>query len=93
MTRIILPGVGEADWVCTLCGETFDTQRAQEQHVGPCARSQMDEIHKVLEVRKRSIFDESQWNPDVAAYLREVGDRMVAEGRLEMRPNERIRNE
>jgi hypothetical protein len=33
------------------------------------------------------VFEE--WDPEVAAHLRKVGERMVAEGRLEVKPSER----
>jgi len=87
--RLVLPGVGEARWPCHMCGEEFPSQRAQEQHVGPCAREKMGEIHAALEVRRRSIFDSRNWDPEIAAHMRKVGERMKAEGRGEVLPSER----
>lgn len=89
MSDLILPGVGRADWVCNMCGEELPNQRAHERHVGPCARSKMDEIHAAVEIRRRGIFDSRSWDPEVAEHMRKVGERMKEEGRLEVDPSER----
>jgi hypothetical protein len=89
LTRLVLPGVGEPDWPCHMCGENLPSQREHERHVGPCARAKMDEIHAAVEVRRRSIFDTRSWDPEVAEHMRKVGERMKAEGRSEVRPDER----
>ena len=89
MTGLFLPGRGETHWTCHMCGEELPNQRAHEAHVGPCARSKMGEIHAALEVRRRSIFDSRSWDPEIAEHMRKVGERMKAEGRMEVKPNER----
>lgn len=89
MSDLILPGLGRPVWKCHMCGEERGSQRDLEQHVGPCARSMMGEIHAALEVRRRSIFSSESWDPEVAAHMREVGKRMKAEGRMTVHPHER----
>jgi N-acetyl-anhydromuramyl-L-alanine amidase AmpD len=78
--------------VCHICGERFEEpgQEADwQKHVGACARAHMAEIHAESERRRKSVFHEDQWDPEVAEHLRKVGERMIEEGRLEVRPNER----
>jgi hypothetical protein len=74
------------------CGARFyrgEEQRWQK-HVGECARKHMDVIEVLRERERLSIFHEDQWDPEAAAYLREVGSQMLREQRFELRPNERI---
>jgi hypothetical protein len=89
VTDLFLPGVGKPRWPCHMCGEELPNQREHERHVGPCARAKMGEIHAALEVRRRSIFDNRNWDPEIAEHMRKVGERMKAEGRMELRPDER----
>lgn len=76
------------------CGAQFyqGEEGAWQRHVGDCARRHMDRIQAVSpQARFRgTVFDEDQWDPEVARYFRtRVGPRMKEEGRLEVRPNER----
>jgi NMD protein affecting ribosome stability and mRNA decay len=79
--------------VCHTCEARF--YRGQEEdwqrHVGQCAREHLDEVMDArAEQKKRlSIFDEESWDPEWAAHQRDVGKRMLAEGRLVAKPNER----
>lgn len=78
--------------VCHICGERFEeagSEQEWQRHVGACARAHMAEIHAESERRRASVFSEESWDPEVAEHLRKVGERMVKEGRMEMRPNER----
>lgn len=97
---LILPGGQQQETkvgVCNICGARFHRggEEAWQRHVGRCARAHLDEIRAASpsEKRKGTPFDPEMWNPDVEAYLKKVGERMIAEGRLEMRPNERVHNE
>lgn len=77
---------------CLLCGERFEeAHRAHEfqRHVNACARRNMDEIQAEVERRRKSVFHEDAWDPEVAAHMRKVGERMIEEGRLEVKPSER----
>lgn len=77
---------------CHLCDATFyrGQEQAWQEHVGECARSQLDEIrHQREQERKTSIFNEDNWDPELAAHMKKVGERMLREGRLVMKPNER----
>jgi hypothetical protein len=69
------------------CGARFYAgQESQWQaHVGPCARRNMDRIEAV---RPPSLPIFEDFDPEVSAHLRNVGRRMLREGRLEVRKNE-----
>jgi hypothetical protein len=88
---LVLPDGRRAQWRCNLCGEEFDRYRDMERHTVDCARVHLDELRAVGRARARDLF--APWNPDAEAHLARVGERMLREGRLTMRPNERIRNE
>lgn len=74
-----------------VCGKPFfpGEERAFQKHVGECAREHADEIRAESPRQKMPVFDEETWDPEVAAHMREVGRRMLREGRLETKPNER----
>lgn len=82
------PGSLPRIYDCEFCGGQHD-----EMGLGRCARNHPDEIEAAKLKNRIPIMDENQWNPDASAYLRKVGDRMIREGRLVMKPNERIENE
>jgi hypothetical protein len=78
--------------VCHICGERFEEagQEAEwQKHLGLCAKAHMAEIQEMVEERRKSVFHEDAWDPELASHMREVGERMIEEGRLEVRPNER----
>jgi hypothetical protein len=102
MSRLILPGMGAVTWECGVCGRSFDRQREQQEHVGVCARANMDRIHAEVEKRRKSVFSEEHWDPEAARALadgagrrmREAVDRLGVErakrdGHMEVRPNEK----
>lgn len=90
---------------CEICGEEFreeGQEQAWQQHVGACARRHADRLEEALEKRRRSVFNEENWDPEVADHLRDVAgkrmleavdklgvERAVRDGHLEVRPNER----
>lgn len=77
--------------VCHVCGALFFKGEtvAWQKHVGKCARANIDRLRAQSLRARAPIFDENNWDPEVAAHLKKVGKRMLEEGRLEMRPNER----
>lgn len=77
-----------------VCGKPFyeSERRAFEAHVGACAREHMDAIVAESPKTRMPWSDEDTWDPEAAAHMREVGKRMLREGRLETKPNERIVN-
>lgn len=86
---VIVANDAEPTGRCYTCGVPFFSREEGERHMGPCARSRMDEL-KALRVSERLPFmDEEAWDPEVAAHLRKVGDRMLKEGRWEVKPSER----
>ena len=71
--RCLVPGCGAV---------FFEGERAAwEHHVGPCARANRDRL-------PRSQAAMEDFDPEVSAHLRRVGERMLAEGRMEVKPNE-----
>lgn len=100
MSRIILPGLhGEEPFlVCRvpdgkggICGRLFyERERlAWQQHVGRCARSHEAEIRAESLKGRMPVFDPENWDPQYEEHMRKVGERMLREGRLETKPNER----
>jgi hypothetical protein len=78
--------------VCHTCQQRFGRGQEQEwqEHVGRCAREHLDAIMHEREKKKRaSVFNEDNWDPEVAAHLKKVGERMLEEGRMVLKPNER----
>jgi hypothetical protein len=77
--------------LCLICEAKFYRGQEDEwqRHVGACARAHRAEIEEALEKRRKSIFNEDNWDPEIAAHMREVGERMKREGRLEVLPSER----
>jgi hypothetical protein len=74
---------------CNVCGVPFFSREEGERHMGPCAREHLGEIQEQRAKSRIAMFDEENWDPELRAHLDKVGKRMVAEGRLEMKPNER----
>lgn len=74
-----------------VCGHPFfpGEERAFEDHMRTCADEHMDAILAESPRAKMPVFDEENWDPEVASHLRQVGRNMLREGRLETRPNER----
>lgn len=74
------------------CGHPFfeGEERAFEEHMRTCVDEHMDAIMAESPRAKMPVFDEDEWDPEAAAYLRKVGETMLREGRLETRPNERL---
>lgn len=70
---------------CNICGTRFydGEQRQWQKHVGDCARANLDD----LKLLNKPIFEDP--DPEVTVHLRKVGRRMIAEGRLEVKPEER----
>jgi hypothetical protein len=72
---------------CTVCGMEFPSEQrgAWQRHVGGCARANMDKIKAATKVPP---FMED-YDPEITQHMRGVGKRMIEEGRLEIKPNER----
>ncbi len=81
------PAVGE----CYMCGLQFAAGDNVMAHLRSCVKDAGHDHRMAEEERKEAmhIFSEEAWDPEVAAHLREVGKRMLREGRLETKPNER----
>lgn len=78
---------------CHVCGAKFakGEEAKWQRHVGECARANIDEL-RAAGARQRqegTVFDENQWDPEWAAHQREVGKRMLREGRLVPHKSER----
>jgi hypothetical protein len=100
-TRLWLPGQPDPDerlMVCRVitgpdetCGKVFrrGEEKAWQMHVGACARAHVDQIHAESLRTRIPILDPNSWDPEVERHMREVGERMKREGRLEVKPSER----
>ena len=91
----IPPEYREPTGHCNVCGEDlFGTVGDMQKHMGACARANIDAIRAAAPSAKNKggPFDPELWDPEAEAHLREVGKRMLREGRLETLPNERIVN-
>lgn len=79
--------------VCHTCRERFGKgqEQAWQEHVGRCAREHIGEIMgaRAEQKKRMAVFDEETWDPEWAAHQRKVGQRMIREGRLVPKPNER----
>lgn len=83
---------------CNLCGQDlYGTVDQNTRHLTACVRGEAgDRVLREREAhrqRLRIFYDREMWNPDAEDHVKQVGDRMRAEGRLVMRPHERIYNE
>lgn len=74
---------------CYSCGIPFFSREEGERHMGPCARKHQAELMAQAVKRRIPIFDPENWDPEVERHMRKVGKRMIREGRLEVKPNER----
>lgn len=75
---------------CNVCGWHFtsDEQKQWQSHVGDCARKNMD---KILAKRpKGAIFGPDDVDKEAEAHLKKVGERMLKEGRWELKPEEKV---
>jgi hypothetical protein len=75
---------------CSLCELVFYDQDEARRHFERNARKHAEMANEMRQERleeRMPVFEE--WDPEVAAHLRKVGERMVAEGRLEVKPSER----
>jgi hypothetical protein len=79
----------ERPLACTVpgCEVRFyaDQKDAWQRHVGNCARANMDRIKAAT---KLPAFMED-YDPEISQHMRGVGERMIEEGRLEIKANER----
>lgn len=99
MTKLIVPGVRDEEptYVCRvpvnangdICGQLFyaDEARDWQSHVGRCARANRQAIEEASHARKDPLYE--AWDPEVAEHMQKVGERMIHERRLEVKPNER----
>ena len=80
---------------CTVpgCGQVFYAGQEDEwqKHVGWCARKNRDVIEEMIAARKKqmAVFQPETWDPEIREHMDKVGKRMIAEGRLTVKPNER----
>lgn len=77
---------------CTVpgCGATFreGEEQAWQQHVGKCARAHIDRLHAVMDRAGAGPLG-GDWDPEVTRHMRKVGEMMIREGRLTVKPSER----
>ena len=103
MSRLIIPGRRdsltilipdsakheEPGFVCMLCDSKFAKERFgdYERHVARCAKLTHDQT---LQEREDSMIEAFRpHDPEVAAHMRQVGKRMLKEGRWTVNENEK----
>ncbi len=76
---------------CYLCGVEFAAGDNVVAHLKSCVADAGHDHRMAEEERKErmAIFSEEAWDPEVAAHMRKVGERMLREGRLETKRSER----
>lgn len=82
------PATGE----CFLCGEMFAPGDNVVAHMKKCVTDAGHDHRQDHEDRKERLaifYDREAWDPEVEDHLRKVGQRMLKEGRWEVKPNER----
>jgi hypothetical protein len=74
---------------CNVCGTLFFPGDDEVAHFRAHVKHDMDEIQSHKIQNRMPIFDEASWDPEIAAHMKKVGERMLREGRLEVKKNER----
>lgn len=71
------------------CGKAFfpGEERAFNRHVAECAQANAEAIHAASPRTRLEVLE--PWDPEIAAHMKKVGERMLEEGRLEVKPSER----
>lgn len=88
MLHVVRLGQGPPTGHCNVCGEDlYGGVRSGQQHIAACARAHLDELRAAA---RPPVFDDSTVDTEVEAHMKKVGARMLREGRLVMRPNERV---
>lgn len=77
---------------CYLCGAAFAAGDDVVAHMKRCVHAAGEDVRaeRYDKVSRLEIFlDPGAWDPEVTEHLRKVGVRMLAEGRMELKPSER----
>jgi hypothetical protein len=88
--QIVIPGrepIGE----CYACDTPFFSQADVRRHLASAGhRDRIEAARAEREAQKRrlAVFHEDD-DPEISAHMREVGQRMLKEGRWTVKPNER----
>ena len=89
------------DWVCRVpvngdgdvCGAVFASEVSLVRHLRECTARHEDLIASGSIEKRIPILASDQWSPEAEKHLERVGERMLAEGRWHLKPNERVHNE
>lgn len=93
MALWIPPAAREQRFVCRVpgpegpCGAVFATEAGLVRHLRSCTAAHEGEI-RTGSIRHR-VPALDAWDPEVEQHMRHVGRRMVAEGRMRVKPSER----
>lgn len=74
-----------------ICGTTFalDDEAGYLRHLRQCVSDHRDVIHAASPRTKMPWLDPEAWDPEIDEHMRKVGERMLEEGRFEVKPSER----
>jgi hypothetical protein len=91
--QILVPrdyATGEVVGRCDLCELVFYDQAEARRHFERNARKHAELANEMRTERleeRMPVFED--WDPEISEHMRKVGERMVRERRLEVRPSER----
>lgn len=74
-----------------ICGQVFELERQgdYDRHRTGCAAEHINEIRAGSPRARMPIFDPANWDPEVDAHMRQLGEKMRKERRLVVKPSER----
>ncbi len=74
-----------------VCGRVFELEKEREyqRHLRRCTADHIDQIRQGSPRTRLPFLDPNAWDPEVEAHMRTVGERMIREGRLEVKKSER----
>lgn len=76
---------------CDICGVPFFSDRDARVHMGTPGHAEAVQAELTAERRRRDrlAFLHEDLDPEVTEHMRKVGKRMLEEGRMVVKPNER----
>jgi hypothetical protein len=81
------PGTAPIVYDCIFCGGQHD-----EKGLGRCARDNPEKVEQARLATKMPFLGDEHNDVELERYMKKVGARMLKERRLEMKPNERVKD-
>lgn len=74
---------------CYVCGTPFFPGDDHVAHFKRCVKENEADLREQSIKKRMPMFDGDTWDPEIESHMKKVGERMLAEGRWEVKPNER----